>query len=123
MFPIDEVNLIFFIATILIHSSSLDHHDQVHPNHPFLNFFFLLKIFGKNLTPTVGGRTAWSTIVAVNGVPYSARFWYDGKYVEQAKQDAAEVAFTAITGRQTSQSPVTAKQYVAHSHMGHAATV
>ncbi|KAF2704278.1 hypothetical protein K504DRAFT_390681, partial [Pleomassaria siparia CBS 279.74] len=45
-----------------------------------------------------GGRTAWSSIVAVNGNHYSARFWYDGNYVEQAREDAAEIALRQLTG-------------------------
>lgn len=69
-----------------------------------------------------GGRTAWSSIVSVNGVPYSARFWYDGKYVEQARQDAAEVAFNTITAGQKAQSPLSASSYASRSHAGNTAT-
>lgn len=39
-----------------------------------------------------GGRTAWSTIAVINNIQYPARFWYDGSRIEQAKEDAAEVA-------------------------------
>lgn len=45
-----------------------------------------------------GGRTAWSTVAVVNGSPYAARFWYDGAYMEQAKEDAAEIALRKLTG-------------------------
>ncbi|PSN68806.1 hypothetical protein BS50DRAFT_571984 [Corynespora cassiicola Philippines] len=45
-----------------------------------------------------GGRTAWSSVVVINNVPYSARFWYDGAYMEQAREDAAEMALRHITG-------------------------
>ncbi|KAF2475748.1 uncharacterized protein BDR25DRAFT_177809, partial [Lindgomyces ingoldianus] len=43
-----------------------------------------------------GGRTAWSSIAVVDGVSYSARFWYDGAYSGQAREDAAEIALAAI---------------------------
>jgi len=39
-----------------------------------------------------GGRTAWSSAVDVHGSTYNACFWYDGKYIENAKEDAANVA-------------------------------
>ncbi|KAF2259876.1 hypothetical protein CC78DRAFT_418676, partial [Lojkania enalia] len=39
-----------------------------------------------------GGRTAWSCIVLIRGVHYPARFWYDGQYIEQAREDACEIA-------------------------------
>ncbi|KAK6520369.1 hypothetical protein TWF506_000641 [Arthrobotrys conoides] len=39
-----------------------------------------------------GGRTAWSATVVIGGVPVSARYWYDGDYLGNAKEDAAEVA-------------------------------
>jgi hypothetical protein len=54
-----------------------------------------------------GGRTAWSTIALVNGTPYAARFWYDGSFMDQAKEDAAEMALRNLTGRlsQTTEPP------------------
>ena len=39
-----------------------------------------------------GGRTAWSSIVEVNGSKHQARYWYDGSWVNNAREDAAEVA-------------------------------
>ncbi|KAJ5222556.1 uncharacterized protein N7469_008796 [Penicillium citrinum] len=39
-----------------------------------------------------GGRTAWSSTVTVQGQNYAARYWYDGQYINNAKEDAAEVA-------------------------------
>ncbi|KAK4158335.1 hypothetical protein C8A00DRAFT_28613 [Chaetomidium leptoderma] len=39
-----------------------------------------------------GGRTAWSSTVTVYGTAHSARFWYDGKNLNNAREDAAEVA-------------------------------
>ncbi|OAL48085.1 hypothetical protein IQ07DRAFT_646277 [Pyrenochaeta sp. DS3sAY3a] len=45
-----------------------------------------------------GGRTAWSTVAIVNGTSYAARYWYDGSYMEQAKEDAAEIALRTLTG-------------------------
>lgn len=45
-----------------------------------------------------GGRTAWSSTVTVQGQNISARYWYDGQYVNNAKEDAAEVALKHLTG-------------------------
>ncbi|RMY80514.1 hypothetical protein D0864_06057 [Hortaea werneckii] len=39
-----------------------------------------------------GGRTAWSCTVIVAGAHIGARYWYDGQFVNSAKEDAAEVA-------------------------------
>ncbi|RYP74331.1 hypothetical protein DL769_004034 [Monosporascus sp. CRB-8-3] len=39
-----------------------------------------------------GGRTAWSSIVTVNGRQIQARYWYDGKNLNNAREDAAEAA-------------------------------
>lgn len=43
-----------------------------------------------------GGRTAWSSTVVVSGQSISARYWYDGQYVNNAKEDAAEVALRIL---------------------------
>ncbi|AEO59044.1 hypothetical protein MYCTH_2306956 [Thermothelomyces thermophilus ATCC 42464] len=43
-----------------------------------------------------GGRTAWSSTVYVSGAPYNSRFWYDGQYLQNAREDAAEVALKCI---------------------------
>jgi hypothetical protein len=46
-----------------------------------------------------GGRTAWSCTVTIPGQRLvQARFWYDGQYVSNAKEDAAEVALQQLTG-------------------------
>jgi hypothetical protein len=50
----------------------------------------------------IGGRTAWSSTVTVQGQNISARYWYDGQYVHNAKEDAAEVALTFLNGKSTS---------------------
>ncbi|KAF2774536.1 hypothetical protein EJ03DRAFT_347131 [Teratosphaeria nubilosa] len=39
-----------------------------------------------------GGRTAWSCEVVVGQQTIRARYWYDGQYVANAREDAAEVA-------------------------------
>jgi len=39
-----------------------------------------------------GGRTAWSCTVTVGSQTVHARFWYDGQYVNNAREDAAERA-------------------------------
>ncbi|KAK6366190.1 uncharacterized protein PV06_00666 [Exophiala oligosperma] len=43
-----------------------------------------------------GGRTAWSATVTVQGQNLSARYWYDGQFLNNAKEDAAEVACTRL---------------------------
>ncbi|KAJ5996496.1 hypothetical protein N7522_008156 [Penicillium canescens] len=45
-----------------------------------------------------GGRTAWSSTVTVQGIPtaIAARYWYDGQFVNNAKEDAAEVALKLL---------------------------
>lgn len=40
----------------------------------------------------LGGRTAWSSTVTVQGRNIAARYWYDGQFINNAKEDAAEVA-------------------------------
>lgn len=45
-----------------------------------------------------GGRTAWSSTVTISGhLIIQARYWYDGQYVNNAKEDAAEVALQQLT--------------------------
>ncbi|KAL9586400.1 MAG: hypothetical protein Q9212_000914, partial [Teloschistes hypoglaucus] len=44
-----------------------------------------------------GGRTAWSSTVTISGHHViQARYWYDGQYVNNAKEDAAEVALQQL---------------------------
>lgn len=43
------------------------------------------------LTPDLGGRTAWSSTVTVEDWNRSARHWYDGQFIHNAREDAAEV--------------------------------
>jgi len=43
-----------------------------------------------------GGRTAWSSTVIIEGQQISARYWYDGQYVNNAREDAAEVALQTL---------------------------
>ena len=45
-----------------------------------------------------GGRTAWSSKVTIEGHSLSARYWYDGKYINNAKEDVAEVAYNWLMG-------------------------
>ncbi|KAK5652757.1 hypothetical protein OQA88_9610 [Cercophora sp. LCS_1] len=56
-----------------------------------------------------GGRTAWSATVSVNGKVHSARFWYDGKNCNNAKEDAAEMALKAIWEESQKGSPSTTR--------------
>ena len=45
---------------------------------------------------SLGGRTAWSATVEVANITYRAQFWYDGQFVNNAKEDAAEKALIAL---------------------------
>lgn len=46
-----------------------------------------------------GKRTAWSCHITVSGLTIPARYWYDGQYVNTAKEDAAEAALQKLLGR------------------------
>ena len=43
-----------------------------------------------------GGRTAWSSTVTVEDWNCSARHWYDGQFIHNAREDAAEVMLTRL---------------------------
>ncbi|KAJ5329099.1 hypothetical protein N7452_009489 [Penicillium brevicompactum] len=43
-----------------------------------------------------GGRTAWSSTVVIQERTIYARYWYDGQYLNNAKEDAAEVALKSM---------------------------
>ncbi|SPO05009.1 uncharacterized protein DNG_07694 [Cephalotrichum gorgonifer] len=43
-----------------------------------------------------GGRTAWSSRITIEGQVFQARFWYDGKNLNNAKEDAAELALRSL---------------------------
>ncbi|KAB8067586.1 hypothetical protein BDV29DRAFT_185889 [Aspergillus leporis] len=59
----------------------------------------------KIFTERRGGRTAWTCVVSVQGVQYPAQFWYDGNYINNAREDAAEKALNVLNGSQKSQAP------------------
>jgi len=46
-----------------------------------------------------GGRTAWSSTVTIQGKNFSARYFYDGQYINNAKEDAAEVALMVLNSQ------------------------
>lgn len=48
-----------------------------------------------------GGRTAWSSRVTVKGKTLAARYWYDGKNLLNAREDAAECALTWLSQSQS----------------------
>lgn len=52
-----------------------------------------------------GGRTAWSSTVTVSGQNIQARYWYDGQYLHNAKEDAAEVALKVLGESRSPSSP------------------
>ncbi|OAL49193.1 hypothetical protein IQ07DRAFT_72749 [Pyrenochaeta sp. DS3sAY3a] len=44
-----------------------------------------------------GIRTAWSSSVFVHGREYRAHLWRDYRYLEQSREEAAEVAWKTLT--------------------------
>ncbi|KAI1397513.1 hypothetical protein F4819DRAFT_79884 [Hypoxylon fuscum] len=46
-----------------------------------------------------GGRTAWSSIVTVCGKRIEARYWYDGRNITNAREDAAEAALNWLANQ------------------------
>ena len=50
----------------------------------------------QRLTFSAGGRTAWSSTVTVEDWNCSARLWYDGQFIQNAHEDAAEVMLTKL---------------------------
>ncbi|KAL3956376.1 hypothetical protein ACCO45_009222 [Purpureocillium lilacinum] len=51
-----------------------------------------------------GGRTAWSSRVIVHGKTVEARYWYDGKNLNNAREDAAECAFNWLSAASSNAS-------------------
>lgn len=45
----------------------------------------------------LGGRTAWSSKVLVQGHEIAARYFYDGDHVNNAREDAAERALIFLS--------------------------
>lgn len=66
-------------------------------------------------TGNLGGRTAWSATVTIKNENLAAKFWYDGQFLNNAKEDAAEVAVTKIMNPAITQSrglpPTYGQQY------------
>lgn len=59
-----------------------------------------------------GGRTAWSATVTVQSQNLAARYWYDGQYLNNAKEDAAEVACTKLRNPSITQTQSTTPQFI-----------
>lgn len=70
---------------------------------------FLLRA---TLTKKSGGRTAWSATVTIQNQNIAARYWYDGQYLNNAKEDAAEVACTKLRNPSITQAQSTTPQFV-----------
>ncbi|KAJ5731126.1 uncharacterized protein N7483_005634 [Penicillium malachiteum] len=72
-----------------------------YPSHGCLGFFSS-GIYALSISTIIaclgitGGRTAWSSTVSVHGRNIAARYWYDGQYINNAKEDAAEVALQLL---------------------------
>lgn len=54
-----------------------------------------------------GIRTAWSSGVIVQGREYRANLWRDYRYLDQSREEAAEIAWKTLTGA----SAASAQQY------------
>lgn len=51
-----------------------------------------------------GIRTAWSSSVIVNGREFRATLWRDYRYLDQSREEAAEVAYKFLTGASSQSS-------------------
>jgi len=49
----------------------------------------------------IGTRTAWTCYLDINNCYYAARYWYDGAYVANAREDVAEVALQYLQYNRT----------------------
>lgn len=66
----------------------------------------------------LGGRTAWSSTVTIQGQNIAARFWYDGQYINNAKEDAAEVALMKLNSQQRPATLQQGQLYASSSYQG-----
>lgn len=87
----DEQRSVAKLRYILQYSKSCLIDEVCHPHSQLVQESQLTGI------PT-GGRTAWSSTVTVQGQNIPARFWYDGQHVNNAKEEAAEVALNLLNG-------------------------
>ncbi|EQL27692.1 hypothetical protein, variant [Blastomyces dermatitidis ATCC 26199] len=62
-----------------------------------------------------GGRTAWSSTVTIQGTSFAARYFYDGQNTNNAKEDAAEVALTALRSQSAPSTTTFAGQLYAQN--------
>jgi len=65
-----------------------------------------------------GGRTAWSSTVTVQGQNIAARYWYDGQYINNAKEDAAEVALMQLNAQSRSPTAYPGQLFPQHNGYG-----
>jgi hypothetical protein len=73
----------------------------------FFNFFASISSIyrlwrrwvGLLISPSTGGRTAWSCFVVVCGKRIQARYWYDGNNLNNAQEDAAEAAILWLSSQ------------------------
>ncbi|OQE22319.1 hypothetical protein PENSTE_c010G06079 [Penicillium steckii] len=66
-----------------------------------------------------GGRTAWSSTVTVQGQNIAARYWYDGQYINNAKEDAAEVAVKLLNQQPRTSTVFPGQLYVQQQPAGY----
>ena len=67
----------------------------------------------------VGGRTAWSSTVTIQDQTIAARYWYDGQYINNAKEDAAEFALKTLNQQPRSSTVVYPGQLFPHQSSGY----
>lgn len=67
--------------------------------HSIERILLMSAFFPPFLQNAIGGRTAWSSRVNIQGQDFSARYWYDGQYLNNAKEDAAEVALMKLNSQ------------------------
>ncbi|KAF2441388.1 hypothetical protein P171DRAFT_457191 [Karstenula rhodostoma CBS 690.94] len=52
-----------------------------------------------------GIRTAWSSGVLVHGREFRAHLWRDYRYLEQSREEAAEIAWKTLNGLPVTNAP------------------
>ena len=53
----------------------------------------------------IGGRTAWSATVTIQGTNVAARYWYDGQFINNAKARAFFIYFGSTSNELSRRTP------------------
>jgi hypothetical protein len=53
----------------------------------------------------IGGRTAWSATVTIQGMNVAARYWFDGQFINNAKARAFFIYFGSTSNELSRRTP------------------